>query len=950
MIHIALQSEYSFQQSYYHLEQLVLDAVERGDSAVGIADTNNTFAHIKFQRFCEKHKIKPIFGVRLIATKEIEKARSFRKSCDQQISVILLAINARGLERIYETVKIAFDRFYYAPRLLYRDVLEISDDVIVIGSHQPSDSKLVAHRFDYLESNGAREYPVISPENRVEKPKVLIPYVKYSKPSDVDVFELFTHRKGTDTRTYGGPVKSDGLLLMDGANIGEINEAKKIADSIDNISIAKSDMIKFKEKVDFDRTCLKGAIRREVDLDDPIYKERYDLELKLIKEKSYVDYFLMVSDIINFAKSKMLVGPARGSSAGSLICYCLGITEIDPIPYGLLFNRFIDINRFDLPDIDTDFADNKRQLVIKYIEKKYGSDRVASIGIVSTMKPKSAIGEFASALDIPAYEVDDVKNSIIERQGGDARSKMCVEDTLSGTDAGLKLIEDHPNMLLTTKIEGHARHYGKHAAGVIVSNDPLTKYCGVDSRSGVIMMNKYDVDYSNILKIDILGLRTLSILEDTANFAGFDKNEFYNLPLDDSGAIEVLNEGRFSGIFQFEGQALQIVSKSMGIKEFSDIVAITALARPGALNSGGTAKYIKRHTGEELPVYYGAIHKEVTEETHGTVVYQEQMMMIARRIGNMTWAQVAELRRATSKSLGDEFFGKYKRIFIEGAAENGIDEKTADEIWRAISSSGSWMFNKSHAVSYALISYFTAWCKAHYPLEFAAANLNHAKDDESALRILRDFVVNDGIEYSTINPDESGINWSIVNGKLLGGLTLIHGIGVKKAQKIIKTRNEGGAYTPAIAKSLLSCETPFDILFPAEHYFGGIYKNPSSIGVFGEISKLEDCYDPGEYIIIGKVAKRDLRDRNDYQSVVKRGHKVDTDQFYLNLFIDDDTDSIKCTIPPFKFEELNGKYWSENAIPGKTWLIIKGEIRDNWRSISVSGINELDEKTGVVKC
>ena len=416
------------------------------------------------------------------------------------------------------------------------------------------------------------------------------------------------------------------------------------------------------------------------------------------------------------------------------------------------------------------------------------------------------------------------------------------------------------------------------------------------------------------------------------------------MPLDDEATFNIFNEGRLYGIFQFEGKALGIVTSQMGVESFDDICAITSLGRPGALNSGQTGEFIKRRTGKESPTYYGDIHKRFTESTYGNVIYQEQTMYMLREVGNLSWLDTNTLRAAMSKSLGDEFFARYKDKFLKGADELGHDPEHAKAIWHSVASMGSYGFNKSHAVAYSMISYWTAYCKAHYPLEFAAANLNNAKDDETAVKILRDFVVNDGIDYTPIDPDVSDINWTIHDGKLLGGLTNLPGIGIKKAQEIRKKRNEGIPMTPAIARKLMDPETPFDILFPTQHYFGKFYDNPREYGLAEAPTLIKDIHEPGEYLLIGCVQERDLRDRNDVQSVIKRGgEKVEENQFYLNLYIEDDTDSIKCMIPPFKFDEMNGNTISENSIPGETWYLIKGTVRDQWRSISIEAIQCINE-------
>ncbi len=949
MIHLALQSEYTFQKCYGHLEQIVNLAKERDEWALGLADKNNTFGHVKFNKLCKSAGIKPIFGVRLDATDETIKSRSKYETFNQIIEVVLIAKNTNGLVEIYKLVNKAYDQYYYFPRINFRQVSTLSKNILVIAPYFPDKAPNLASRIDFKALNPATLYlPIGSEEKALRKPLILCIKNEYINIEDKGIYQTFSSPRNTEAHTYPQHILSENELLAEGISKNIIDKTDEIA-QICNAKLNKSKMLKYTGKEKLFNLCIKGAFNRKINLDNEEYNKRLTRELKLIEDKDFTDYFLIVADMIKEAKKTMLVGPARGSSAGSLVCYLIGITEIDPIKYGLLFERFIDINRLDFPDIDTDFPDIKREQVIKYLSKKYGINNVKCIGTVSTLKSKSAIGEFSKALDIPAYETDDVKSAIIERSGGDVRAEMCIEDTLNGTDIGKKFIEKYPEMKIVSKIEGHARHAGKHAAGIIVSNEPLYNYGGIDSRENIIMMDKKDAESLNLLKIDALGLRTLSILEETAKLANFDYKKFYKLSLDDKKVFSIFNDNRMYGVFQFEGQALQIIVKQMGVHSFNDIAAITALARPGALNSGGTAKYIKYHTGQDIPKYFDEDHKKITEETYSTVVYQEQMMMVAKIIGDLSWEDVSDLRKAASKSLGDEYFSKYREKFIYGAKENkGYDQEKAEIIWKDISSSGLWSFNKSHAISYGLISYWTAWCKVYHPLEFAAANLNHARNDESAVRILRDFVINDQIEYIPIDPDNSNIKWSIKNGKLIGGLTNIDGIGIKKAQEIIRKRENHEKFTPALFKKLLNPKTAFDILFPTEYYWGQLYTNPEKFNLRNSPFKISDVNEPGEYTIIGCVLERDLRDRNDYQSVVKRGYEVTENQFYLNLYIQDDTDSIKCMIPPFDFDKLNGKELAEKSIPGKTWYWIKGTIRDQWRSISIKQIVNLENALGPI--
>lgn len=930
MIHLALKTEYSFKQAY----GFVSDIYKYGsDGAVGVGDINSTFSHVNLDKVCKEHKIKPIFSVRLMVVDDLDFRDGRKRIYGPEY--IFIAKNTEGLQELYELTTQAWDNFYYMPRIGKFALNTISDNVFVLSANP-----YTGYRIDYLALSPSTSLKAKAIEGLK---RVVIINNYYPTTDDRNVYELLAGSK-RNSHTYPSHILSEDECRYYLKDEEAIKNTHVIADACD-VELQQAPMTKYTGFMTVEKWCEKGAKLRGIDIvNDPVYRERYEYELKLIKDKDYTDYFLITADMVKYAKTKMLVGPSRGSSAGSLVCYLMFITEIDPIPFGLIFSRFIDENRFDLPDIDIDFPDDKRKLVFKFLNDKYGPRNVQNIANLNTFKPKSAIGDFAKELGIPPWETQPVKDAIITRSGGDARAKMCIQDTLEGTEPGKEFLEKYPVMKVITKIEGHAKHIGMHAAAILVCNEPLTKYCGVNSREGSTMLDKRTAEHLGLLKIDCLGLRTLSIIDDVIGMVGIKRTDIYTIPFDDHKTFDIFNEGRYSGIFQFEGQALQHVAKSTGIYNLNDIVATTALARPGALNSGGTNRYIKYKTGVEEPKYISEMHKEITGSTMGVVIYQETMMNMARVIGDMSWADVCDLRKAASKSLGDEYFGKYKEKFLKGAVEKtGHTPDQAEALWSNISATGSWTFNLSHAVSYGILSYITAYLKANYPLEFALANLNHAKDDERSVRLLRDFVVNEGIEYVPVNVFKSENLWTINDGKLLGGLTNIKGIGVAKANAIKRWRNSGEEPTPGIHKTIAKPATAFDILFPTKYYYGDIFDKPMNYGLMTAPQEIEKVTE-GTVTVIGKLLEHDLRDLNDYQGIQKRnGRVLDSDPYFLKMIIEDDTDSIMCMVGRFDFERLKGRHLSETIKDGETWLLIKGIIKGDWRIINVEEILNLNE-------
>jgi len=379
----------------------------------------------------------------------------------------------------------------------------------------------------------------------------------------------------------------------------------------------------------------------------------------------------------------------------------------------------------------------------------------------------------------------------------------------------------------------------------------------------------------------------------------------------------------------------------MKIHDFEDIAAITALARPGPLNSGGTTEYIKRHTGAAPTEYLHPMTKEITEVTHGVVVYQEQVMQIGRHVGKLSWEDISQLRKAMSRSLGQEFFDGYFQRFKKGALENDIEENEAKYIWDHINTMGSWAFNRSHAVSYGMLSYWCCVLKYKFPLEFAAACLRNVKDDSQGVKLLRE-VVREGMPYKPYDKFRSLENWSVQDNELIGGLIGIKGIGPKMAEDIIRRRTGGESLTPRQDKLLDNGTTPYDDIFECERRWGHIKKDPSAHNIISPITDIIDLDgdSPGMFVFFGKLVEKNLRDMNEVVNLAKRGgRRVDKNNLWLNLTFEDDTAPIICTIDRFKYSRM-GKPIVEQSRDGD-WFLIKGEIKKGFRKIYVNNIRTL---------
>ena len=509
----------------------------------------------------------------------------------------------------------------------------------------------------------------------------------YPREEDLELYRVTIGRRSS-TQTYPQHILSDEEWwesINDAVSDEEKMEAIALREYVFSQCNAKMKMatifVPDKPKT-LREMCSEGAISLNIDLTNHVYAERLDRELKLIAEKNFEDYFYLVADIMQFARTKMIVGPARGSSCGSLVCYLLHITSVDPIPYDLVFERFIDVTRKDYPDIDCDFSETRRHLVFEYVEQKYGKEHAARLGTISMFQSRSALNAIGAALKIPKWMVEKVSNSVIIRSKGDSRADLKVEDTLKETDAGRELMAAYPEAEIVSRMESHPSNAGQHAAGVVITDEPLVEYVAVDSRTNSAMCDWVDAKDLNLLKLDALGLTQLSIFERTLELLGKpqDNRWLESLPLDDQEAFDVINSRRFSGIFQFTGPTLQNIAIEVKVSELEDFVAMTALCRPGPIGSGSTRRWIDRKNGEKVELPH-PIFEPYMSKTLGVMIYQEQVLRIGREIGGLSWAEVTELRKSMSKSLGKEHFDRYGDPWKKSAIEKGVPPAIAEKFW-----------------------------------------------------------------------------------------------------------------------------------------------------------------------------------------------------------------------------------------------------------------------------
>ena len=945
-----IRSEYSSRLAYGKMPDVHNRVLELNWLAAPISDRLSTYGFVLWNELCEEVKTKPVFGVELGVSAQLGQKKP-------AISYwTFFAIDK--LRSINELIFKATSKSGHYYSLTYEEANEVKD-CIKIADHRVSLKDMIPENDVYIALSPATPIGLYREAKSIGYKFIASCDNVFPYEQDKLVYHTLFFRDA-ETAPYPQHILTDEewrealpYVVTDiDAQCAIIN--RDFALDVCNAKLLKADIFKPSDTYSLRDMCIEGAIKLNVDLNDPIYAERLERELKLIYDKGFNDYFYIVADLVNFAKRNMIVGPARGSAAGSLVSYLTGITTVDPIKFKLLFERFIDVSRTDLPDIDLDFSDTKRHLVFDYLKEKYGAAHVAHLGTTLKYKAKSIMNKAGMSLGIPKWFSDQVSETLIDRSSADSRAVQTFEETFSATPIGQRLLEEYPEISMVFEAENHVSHYGTHAAGVAITSDDVLNYVAIDGRNGTIMADKWDAEKLNILKIDILGVSQLSIFERCLELIGEQpRNGFLEaLPLDDQAAFDVLNNKKFSGIFQANGKSLQILFQMIHTDRIDDLVAITALSRPGPVGTGGAVRWSRKRSGNENITYRHPLLEPYLKDTYGEVVYQEQVMQICRDIGKMGFAEVSKIRKAMSKSMGAEEIKSYGKDFIAGALQTGIPEDIVDTVWGELVRFGSYGFNLSHAVSYGLITYYCCWLKAHYPVEFAAATLDSEYDPMKQLFLLRELAV-EGIKYQPIDANYSTDKWTIKienNEKvLIGPLTNIKGVGPVTVRKIIESRLPNGKQlSPGILAKIAGAATKIDSLTPISDAIKKI--DLAALNIVSRptpISQLQPgMY--GEHTLFALVKRIQPRDLNDPQSVNKRGYKLSGQSLVLRLFVHDDTDEILCQIDRNDYLTI-GKEVEQKGGQGDILYAIKGTIPATFRMIKVTRIKYLGKMSEIEK-
>lgn len=938
-----IRTGYSFKTAWGHLRDVASRLDEIGWTSQPIADRNSTYAFARWTKIVQR----PIYGVELAVVPSLGEKKPTPDFWSFYAKDDLLPLN--------RLIGLATSNPGREPSLTYQQALGCEGLIKITGERvQLEHIQPQANLFIGLSPSIPRGLYKSAVERGL--PFLATSCNYYPRATDKEIYRIALGFR-SNTQTYPMHILSDDEWRMACSrfashHISAIANRNLVLDSC-RAEMKKAVLFEPVKEKTLRQMCEEGALRLGVNLQDQVYATRLERELKMIAEKKFEDYFYIIADMMNWAKQNMICGPARGSSCGSLVCYLLNITAIDPIPYGLLFERFIDTTRADLPDIDLDFSDERRQMVFDYMEQKYGRDHVARLGTVSLFKPKSAMHQTGKSLKVPNWQIEKVLDGVIKRSLGDSRAWQTLEDTFTGTDAGRKIINDYPEVAIAATMEGHPNNASQHAAGLLLTQGVIQQYVAVDSRTKSAMCDKYDAEGLNLLKIDALGLTQLSIFERVLELIGQEsKNGFLEkLPLDDTAAFEVLNKGHFAGVFQFNGTALQSLAKQFKITCLQDIIDITALARPGPMATGGANLWAKRKTGRAPIEYPHPVMKQYLEKSLGIVIYQEDVLKIGREVGDLSWGDVTQLRKAMSRSLGKEYFDQWGDKWKIGAMKRGIDKDTADEIWTSLCSMGSWAFNLAHAVAYGLVSYYCCWLKAHHTLEFAAATLDAEPDPARQIMLLRE-LKSEGVDYVPIDLEHSTERWSIKdlgNSKILvGPLTAIKGIGPAAVREILTTRQNGETLRPSIAKKLLNGGTSLATLYPVADAIKKLQPDLMN-KIETQILSIKDiqCGVNGNVVALACVTKIAPKDENEAVNIMKRGgRRLNGPTQSLNMFIRDDTDEVFCKINRFLYEKI-GRQIAEKGRAGKSLYAFKGPVPKTFRMIEVRDIMYLGEMDGL---
>jgi DNA polymerase III subunit alpha len=853
-VHLHVHTQYSLLDGAIRLDSLFETAEKFKAPAVAITDHGNMFGAIEFYKKAKKSGIKPIIGCEVyLAPKSRLDKFSTRKGGDSLNHMTLLVKNQKGYKNLIKLVSQSYtEGFYYKPRIDRELLSGLNEGLIALSGClkgnipelllKERDEEALKIASEFKEMMGDRFYLEIQDQGIEEQVKVNkglialskntgIPLVAtndchYLKKEDSQAHDILVciqtgksvdeeqrMRFSSDQFYFKSPEEMKQLFSHvpeATKNTLEVSERCNLDLRFDEINLPQYpvpsgydidsylEMLSregLKKRLEVEQA--RGGNEKRI-IDHDFYIKRLEEELRIIKEMGFSGYFLVVWDFIRFAREKDIpVGPGRGSASGSLVAYALRITELDPIRYGLLFERFLNPERISMPDIDIDFCEKSRDSVIDYVVKKYKKENVAQIITFGTMKAKGVVRDVGRALNMPYGEVDKIAKLIPNRLNIELKQAIREEPRLkelSESDENIKLL------LKTAKVlEGLARHASIHAAGVVISPKPLVEYVPLYKGAKGETVTQYpmnNIENLGLLKMDFLGLRTLTVIDNAIRLV--EKNRgvkiiLEDISLDDKKTYQLLSKSNTLGVFQLESSGMRDILRRMKPVIFEDIIALVALYRPGPLGSGMVEDFINRKHGK-IPVKYELPQlEEVLKETYGVILYQEQVMRIASMLGGFSMGSADLLRRAMGKKKAD-VMTQQREKFVKGAIANDITKAKAMKIFDLMEYFAGYGFNKSHSASYALVAYQTAYLKTHYPVEFMAALLTSEMDNSDKVLKYMGECRDIGIKVLPPDVNESFKDFTVIGDHMRFGLAAVKNVGQGAVDSIVKTRKENGPF------------------------------------------------------------------------------------------------------------------------------------------------------------
>jgi len=843
-VHLHVHSEYSLLDGACRIKDIPARAVQCGHKAVALTDHGVMYGAISFYNECKKQGVKPIIGCEVYVAGGSRFERSPTKSGSKYNHLVLLCKNEIGYKNLMYMVSKGFtEGFYSKPRIDMELLKEHSEGLICLsaclagiipslllkGEYDEAKKKAVEFSeifgkdnfYIEIQDHGLNDQRQILPElvrlaEECELPLVATNDCHYLRRENAQTQAVLMCIQTGSSILDGRPIgfetdefyykNTDEMRMLFGKYRGAIENTEIIADrcnlelSFDGYKLPKfplpndisaAEYLRRLTYVGIDRRLKDGTLKYNGDED--VYRERIEYELGVIDKMGYSDYFLIVGDYVSYAKEHDIpVGPGRGSGAGSLVAFLMGITDVDPIRFELLFERFLNPERVSMPDIDVDFCYNRRDEVIKYMYEKYGEDHVSQIIAFGTLGAKAVIRDVGRVMGMSYSDVDAVAKMIPREPSATLKDALESADmkSLYGSSSQVKKLVD-----TALELEGMPRNITIHAAGLVVSDKPITSYLPL-AVSNETVVTQFDMDtvaQLGLLKFDFLALRYLTIIDDACKTIRESEPDFdiEKVPIDDTETYKLLSSGNTLGLFQLESGGMRQMLTELAPERIDDIIAAIALYRPGPMDS--IPQYIEsRHNADKIK-YLHPILEPILKSTYGCIVYQEQVMSIFRVVAGYTYGHADVVRRSISKKKGDALNAE-KDNFINGAIENGVDKEIAQKLFDDMASFANYAFNKSHAAAYAMISYRTAYLKAHYPCEYMAALITSVLGNMPKLAGYISECTKYKIKVLAPNINESRLLFHPHGGNIVFGLLALKNVGRQFIENILKERNMGGDF------------------------------------------------------------------------------------------------------------------------------------------------------------